>query len=115
VVGHYYGELMPQKTLDQYTAKDLSEEIVGLFEVGREGFKEIKSSNMFTILYVTEPKIRFGAYSSTMFPRDFLYLRTFYTSFETLSADLMFFYRHEDSDLVNKLFDVIKVFLKLNE
>lgn len=71
MVGHYYGELMPQKTLDQYMAKDLSEEIVGLFEVGREGFKEIKSSNMFTILYVTEPKIRFGAYSSTMFPRDF--------------------------------------------
>jgi hypothetical protein len=52
VVGYYYGELMPQKTLDQYMAKDLSEEIVGLFEVGREGFKEIKSGNTFTILYV---------------------------------------------------------------
>jgi hypothetical protein len=38
VVGHYYGELMPQKTLDQYMAKDLSEEIVELFAVGREGF-----------------------------------------------------------------------------
>jgi hypothetical protein len=96
-------------------AKDLSEEIIGLFEVGREGFKEIKSGNMFTILYVTEPTIRFRAYSSTMFPRDFLYLRTFYTSRETLSADLVFFYKREDSDLVNKLFSLVKIYLEKNK
>jgi hypothetical protein len=47
-------------------AKDLSEEIVGLFEVGREGFKEIKSGNRFTILYVTEQTIRFKAHLSTI-------------------------------------------------
>jgi hypothetical protein len=96
-------------------AKDLSEEIVELFAIGREGFKEIKSSNMFTILYVAEPKIRFRAYSSTMFPLDFRHLRTFYTSSELLTADLVFFYKREDSDLVNKLFSLMKISLKKNK
>ena len=65
-VSYYHGELMPQKTLDQYMDKDLSEEIDRLFEVGREGFKEIKSGNTFTILYITEPTIRFKARLSTI-------------------------------------------------
>ena len=66
MVSYYHGELMPQRTLDQYMAKDLSKEIVELFEVGREGFKEIKSGNRFTILYVTEQTIRFKAHLSTI-------------------------------------------------
>jgi len=115
VVSYYHGELVPQRTLDQYMAKDLSEEIVGLFEVGREGFKEVKSGNMFTILYVTEPTIRFRAHSSTMFPLDFRYLRTFYTSSELLTTDLVFFYKRENYDLVNKLFGIVKTFLNVNK
>jgi len=115
VVNYYHGELMPQRTLDQYMAKDLGEEIVGLFEVGKEGFKEIKSGNTFTILYVAEPKIRFRAHSSTIFPLDFRYLRTFYTSSKLLTADLVFFCKRENYDLVNKLFDVMKTFLSVNK
>jgi len=103
--------VVPKTLFDYLAKKGEKEELVDVVPVGESDYREVESfAGGLKALYLREPVLSFGKeLRSTLFPREFRYVESFYSSSMRIEAGLKLFYSKKHSNIAETFAEYVSL------